>query len=217
MFTGIVESIGVIERVTGGAGGGKRWTVRHDLDAATISIGDSIAHDGVCLTVVQIDGARYQVDAGPETLQRTTAGRMGSGTKVNLERAMAIGDRIGGHLVQGHVDAVGTVRSVAERENARDLIIGTPAELAALIAARGSITIDGISLTVTSVGPDWFGVSIIPHTWKVTTLGTRVAGSVVNLEADMIARYVARILESRGLTRPTSGGITEAFLKENGF
>ncbi len=216
MFTGIVETIGVIERVTGGPGGGKRWTVRHELDPASLSLGDSIAHDGVCLTIVHVDGVRYAVDVGPETLARTTVGALNSGARVNLERAMAIGDRIGGHLVQGHVDAVGTVRAVVDRENARDIEIGTPEALAPLIAPRGSIAVDGISLTVTGVGDDWFTVSIIPHTWKVTTLGARKAGSQVNLEADMIARYVARILESRGVAK-SGGGITEAFLAEHGF
>ena len=217
MFTGIVEEIGLIERINAGSNGGKSLTIRSGFEASTIALGDSIAVNGVCLTVVKHSGGRFDVDAGPETLARTTTGGLTAGQKVNLERAMAIGDRIGGHLVQGHVDGVGRIRKVTRRENAYDLEVEADKSLLAFIAPRGSITIDGISLTVTGVSPTGFSVSIIPHTWDVTTLGAKKASDPVNLEMDLIARYVDRILAVRGLTKPDAKGLTEAELREKGY
>jgi riboflavin synthase len=213
MFTGIIEDVGTIDRVSSGAGGGREIWIRTAFDPSTIAIGDSIAVSGVCLTVTKKDGDRFSIDAGPETLSRTTIGQLTGGARVNLERALTLAQRLGGHLVQGHVDAVGTVRSVRQRENAYDLTIEAPPDVMRLVASRGSICIDGISLTVTTVEGAQFGVSIIPHTWRVTTLRDRLEGAGVNLEADLIARYVARLLEGRA----ESGGITEAFLEKHGF
>jgi riboflavin synthase len=211
MFTGIIEEVGVIEREAPGPGGGRQLTISTQFDPATIAIGDSIAVGGVCLTVVRREAGRFAIDAGPETLARTTIGRLQTGSRVNLERALTLDKRLGGHLVQGHVDAVGTVLSVTQRENAFDLEISAPSEVLSLTAPRGAISVDGISLTVTAVGATSFGVSIIPHTWTVTTLAERAAGAPVNLEADLIARYVARLLA------PAASKIDEEFLKRHGF
>ena len=221
MFTGIIEDTGVIERIAGSPKGGKTLTVRTKIDPKTIAIGDSIAVNGVCLTATRIDGPRFTVDAGPETLARTSIGRLSAGDRVNLERALALGDRLGGHLVHGHVDGLGTLISATPHDNAHDVVIEGPAELAELVAPRGSVAIDGISLTVTTVENSAkgfrFGVMIIPHTWQVTTLSQRRVGDVVNLEADMLARYLARMLDARGITAPGKRRLTETDLREKGW
>jgi riboflavin synthase len=215
MFTGLIEDAGTVDRVVGGPSGGKVLTVRTGLDTAGIAIGDSIAVNGVCLTATRLEPGRFTVDAGPETLARTTIGRLGPGQRVNLERALALGARLGGHLVQGHVDGVGAIRAIRRRENAVDLDVGLPAALAELVAERGSIAIDGISLTVTGLGPEHFSVSVIPHTWSVTTLAERRLGDPVNLEADLLARYLQRMLDARGLGGRK--GLTEAQLRGMGY
>lgn len=214
MFTGIIEDVGTLRSARPGAHGGQVLVVETHLDPKTIALGDSIAINGVCLTVTQLDGPRFSVDAGPETLARTSTGSLTAGARVNLERALTLSTRLGGHLVQGHVDEVGRVRAVTAHENAYDLTIDAPAELLRLIAPRGAITVDGISLTVTGVDPRGFSISVIPHTWRVTTLSARAPGSAVNLEADLMARYVARLLETR---EAAPARLTEAFLAEHGF
>src|SRR5687767_468929 len=150
--------------MTGGQGGGKSLWIRTDLPMSSIAIGDSIATSGVCLTVTQKDGATFSVDAGPETLARTTIGELTAGAKVNLERSCTLETRLGGHLVQGHVDAVGTVRSIVPHDNAHDFTFEAPREVLALAVPRGSIAIDGISLTITGRTDETFTVMIIPHT-----------------------------------------------------
>lgn len=220
MFTGIVEDVGTIVRIFTGSGGGKTLWIRTNLDPASIQIGDSIATQGVCLTATQIDGATFSVDAGPETLGRTTIGMLRAGAKVNLERSVTAQTRLGGHLVQGHADAVGRVSSIQQRENAWDLEVEAPSEVLRLIIARGSVAVDGISLTVTGRTAQSFSISIIPHTWKVTAMAGLSVGSSVNLEVDLIARYVEGLLTSflaEGQTAPVPSKITEAFLKEHGF
>jgi riboflavin synthase len=214
MFTGIIEDVGRIERLVGGPNGGKELTVRTALDPSTLKIGDSIAVSGVCLTATRIEGPRFWVDAGPETLARTTIGALSAGSAVNLERALTLASRLGGHLVQGHVDGLGTLDAVSNRENATDLRILAPKELLPLIAPRGAITVDGVSLTVTGVEGATFTVSIIPHTQDVTTLSRLQPGARVNLEADLFARYVARILEATASARSS---LSEEFLREHGF
>jgi riboflavin synthase len=211
VFTGLIEDVGTVRAVREGPSGGRVLEIEAGFDPGRI--GDSIAIGGVCLTATAIDGRRFTIDAGPETLARTTIGALKTGTRVNLERALALGARLGGHLVQGHVDGIGKLRSVVAHDNAYDLTIDAPAELLPLIAARGAIAVDGISLTVTGVDRTGFSVMIIPHTWKATTLAERRAGSEVNLECDLFARYVARILEHRD----QGGGITKEFLEEHGF
>lgn len=219
MFTGIVEDVGTIARVAGGRGGGKTLWIRSDLPGDSIAIGDSISTSGVCLTVTQKSpserGGTFSVDAGPETLARTTIGELTAGSKVNLERSCTLQTRLGGHLVQGHVDAVGTIRSIVPHENAHDFLFEAPPEVLALSVPRGSIAIDGISLTVTGRTEETFSVMIIPHTFAETTLGAARPGTRVNLEVDMIARYVAGLLE--GHRQAAKPGLTEELLKKHGF
>jgi riboflavin synthase len=161
-------------------------------------LGESVACSGVCLTVVERGGGVVSFDAVPETLARTTVGGWRAGTAVNLERALALSDRLGGHLVQGHVDAVGRVSSRAAEGQGARLRIALPAPIAPLVAEKGSIAVDGVSLTVAAVGRDWFEVALIPETLARTTLGGAQPGTPVNLEADVVARHVARLREFAG-------------------
>jgi riboflavin synthase len=188
MFTGIVEELGHLQSRDGG-----RFVIaaRDLLDG--LRVGDSISHNGCCLTVVEIRDASYAVDAVAETLSRTNLGDLRPGDPVNLERPVRLADRLGGHLVQGHVDAVGVIVAPAP-----DLQVQAPAALLRYVVEKGSITVDGCSLTVVEVLPDGFTVAIIPHTAAVTTLGLRKPGDRVNLEVDMIAKYVERLLVPGG-------------------
>ncbi|MFT4088194.1 MAG: riboflavin synthase [Gordonia sp. (in: high G+C Gram-positive bacteria)] len=202
MFTGIVEERGEIvarEDLDQAA----RLRIRGPLVTSDASFGDSIAVNGVCLTVVELEQGEFTVDVMDETLKRSSLRRLELGSPVNLERAMAAGGRFGGHIVQGHVDGVGEVRSVSPTANWTVVRVGVPAELARYVVEKGSITIDGVSLTVSAVGADeigdWLEVSLIPTTLGETTLGSVVAGIPVNLEVDVIAKYVER-LSSRGDT-----------------
>lgn len=208
--------MGWVRRVEGGPGGGKRLVIETNLDPATIAVGDSVCTEGVCLTATQISGRMFWIDAGPETLERTTIGALAAGSRVNLERSVTPATRLGGHLVQGHVDGVGTVRRVAKNENAYDVEIEAPPDVLALCIPRGSIAIDGISLTITKKTDERFGVMIIPHTWSATTLVDKRVGSNVNLEADMIARYVAGLLEGYA-AQTTKPALTEDFFRKHGF
>ncbi|MBK6684800.1 MAG: riboflavin synthase [Deltaproteobacteria bacterium] len=216
MFTGLIEELGRVVASRPGAAGGRVLVLQANFARdGGVKLGDSIATNGVCLTATRIEGDTFSVDAGPETLERTTIGRLSVGAPVNLERSATLATRLGGHLVQGHVDAVGRVRSVAQRENAWDLWIEAPEELLRLAVPRGSIAVDGISLTITGRENGAFSISIIPHTWAVTSIRGAAAGTLVNLEADLIARYVAGLLEpAAAAPKP---GLTEAFLKEHGF
>lgn len=188
MFTGIIEVLGTVRSFDNGAL--VVGTPAEFLDG--VAIGDSIAINGCCLTVVELTDDGFRADVVDESLRRTNLGDVASGDPVNLERAMRAGDRFGGHIVQGHVDAVGEVVSPAP-----DLQIRMPADLLRYVIEKGSITIDGISLTVVKVLPDGFTVALIPHTTEVTTLGRRQPGDRVNLEVDLIAKYVERLLEAR--------------------
>ena len=200
MFTGIVTPLGGIEAVER-SNGLVRLTIAAPYDADGIEIGASIAHDGVCLTVVEKaeapNGARYVVEAAPETLAITTVGDWDVGGAVNLERALKLGDELGGHIVQGHVDGLGEVISVAADGAGWRVRIAPPESIAFLIAPKGAITVNGVSLTVNEVDAEGFGVLVIPHTWAVTTLSKLTPGDKVNLEADMMARYAARLMEGR--------------------
>lgn len=200
MFTGIVEERGSIvarEDLTDAA----RFTVRGPLVTSDAGHGDSISVNGVCLTVVDIlAGGEFTVDVMGETLRRSSLEAVGPGSPVNLERAMPANGRFGGHIVQGHVDGVGTVASVSEGENWTVVRIAITPSLARYIVEKGSITVDGVSLTVSAIGPDWFEISLIPTTLALTTLGAAAPGVVVNLEVDVIAKYVER-LASIGVER----------------
>lgn len=205
MFTGIVTHIGRIREV-GERDGGRLFVVEPPFDPRELAIGASIAHDGVCLTVTaHLEGA-YAVFATPETLARTTLGDWRPGRRVNLERSLRLGDELGGHLVFGHVDATGEVLEVADLGGMWRLVVGIPAALAPLVAVKGSIAVDGVSLTVTEAADDRFAVTLIPHTREVTTLGERRPGDRVNVEVDMLARYVARQLQCAGLVAGATEG-----------
>lgn len=194
MFTGIIEELGSIHAVTPNATG-----MRIGIDCAAVladvSIGASIAVNGCCLTVVDVGNRGWAADAQPETLARTTLGTLAPGDPVNLERPVRVADRLGGHIVQGHVDGVGHVQArVSEPDGSERMTIAPPSDLLRYVVEKGSVTVDGVSLTVTEVGTESFAVALIPHTLAVTTLGFRESGSGVNLEVDVLAKYVERLL-----------------------
>jgi len=193
MFTGLIESVGRVEAVTKDATG-IRIAIATPL-ASELAPGESVAINGVCLTATHLDGARMHADIGPETARVTTLGTLQSGQPVNLERSMRADSRFGGHFVQGHVDGVGELRAVREDGDARWLTIRFPAPLAPFIVRKGSIALDGISLTVADLRDAEFDVMIIPFTWDHTNLSSLRAGDRVNLEGDMVGKYVARAVE----------------------
>lgn len=193
MFTGLVTDMGVVERISPRQGGARLVIRPARLPVDDLQLGESVACSGACLTVVERGGGTASFDAVPETLARTTIGSWRPGTRVNLERALALGERLGGHLVQGHVDAVGEVlRRIPEGQGAR-LTISLPPAIAPLVAEKGSIAVEGVSLTVATAGRDRFEIALIPETLARTTLGDAAAGTRVNLEADVLARHVARL------------------------
>ncbi|MEL0110278.1 MAG: riboflavin synthase [Rickettsiales bacterium] len=195
MFTGLVTDVGTIRSIVGA--GDRRIEIATLYPIAEIAIGASIACSGVCLTAVELGDDWFAVEASEETLSKTTVGDWAAQRRINLERSLRIGDELGGHLVFGHVDGVATVADRRPDGDSIRFTIQAPAELAAFIASKGSIALDGVSLTVNEVDGTRFGVNIIPHTAEATTFGELEAGSRVNLEVDMLARYVARQLESR--------------------
>lgn len=201
MFTGIVTDVGEVLAVEVRAEGLRRLTIGCRYEPETIAIGASIACSGVCLTVVSTEmrGNRpsFQADAAAETLAITTVGRWAVGTRINLERALKIGDELGGHMVAGHVDGVAELEELEDLPDMARLTFRAPPELARFIAPKGSVALDGVSLTVNAVEGDRFSTLIIPHTLAVTTFGALRAGAQVNLEADVMARYAARLLETR--------------------
>jgi riboflavin synthase len=212
MFTGLVADVGIVERVEPRAGGARLVVRPRALPVDALSPGESVACAGACLTVVERGGGLVAFDAVPETLSRTTLGTWRPGTRVNLERALRLDDRLGGHLVQGHVDAVGEVLArIPEGQGAR-LTVSLPAPIAPLVAEKGSIAVDGVSLTVARASRDRFEVALIPETLARTTLGEAAAGTRVNLEADVVARHVARLRDLAG-----GGGVTEEALRGWGY
>ena len=230
MFTGIVEDTGVVESIRSGSGGGgiQRYRFAPDnLPCGDLQLGESVAIDGCCLTVVAFDDRSFEVDASPETLDKTTLGDRPVQARVNLERALALGDRLGGHLVTGHVDTTGTYRSSTPAGDGAIVEIGFPGHLAAHLVDKGSVAVDGVSLTVNTVEGDAFTVFVIPHTLQITTLGARRPGDRVNLETDLLGKYVLRALSLRG-TLPSPGadqgppaaagsGVSDAFLRAHGW
>jgi riboflavin synthase len=196
MFTGIITDVGEVALREGG-----RFLIRCVYDADSIAIGASIACDGACLTATQVDrassGSTFAVDVSNETLARTTLGDWAVGRRINLERALKAGDELGGHMVSGHVDGVGQITAMRPDGESRRFTIEAPADLARYIAPKGSIALDGISLTVNEVEENRFGINIIPHTLTHTTLGSKKPGDRINLEVDVVARYVARLMEFR--------------------
>lgn len=204
MFTGIVEELGTVVALEagGGAQADARLRVRGELVTSDAHLGDSIAVSGVCLTVAELPGdGTFVADVMPETLRRSALGALVVGDRVNLERALAVGGRYGGHVVQGHVDGVGVVRSRRPGPRWDDVEIGLDPALARYVAEKGSVAVSGVSLTVTHVGDDVFGVSLIPTTLEVTTLGSLAPGAAVNLEVDVLAKYTERLLATSGALR----------------
>ena len=201
MFTGIVSDIGTIESVD--QRGDLRVTIKSGYDMGSVDMGASIACSGVCLTVVDKGTCWFAVDVSGETLSCTAEGLFATGRRINLERALKVGDELGGHIVTGHVDGVGQVVSCTPAGNSREVVIRVAADLAPYVATKGSITVDGVSLTVNAVSDDesgtLFTLNIIPHTAEVTTLGELEAGRAVNLEIDILARYLARMEQVRAL------------------
>lgn len=196
MFTGIVTDIGEIVTVAPGSrAGDRRFVVRTRHDMEPIAIGASIACSGCCLTVIEKGGDWFAVEVSGESLARTHLGEWAVGSRINLELSLKLGDELGGHLVYGHVDGVGKVASMTPEGGSVRFVFEVPGELARFVAAKGSVAIDGISLTVNEVADNRFGVNVISHTQAVTTLGQAKVGQRVNLEVDMLARYVARLLE----------------------
>ncbi len=189
MFTGLVEEMGTVrERVPSTAGA--RMVIGCDVVRDGLAIGDSVSVNGACLTVVQMTDDTFAVDCVEETLRRTSVGDREAGDTVNLERAMRLGDRLGGHMVQGHVDGTGTVRGITPEGSGVLMSIACPHEVLRYVVEKGSITVDGVSLTVASREPDGFTIALIPHTMQATTLGANALGRRVNLEADVVAKYV---------------------------
>ena len=199
MFTGIITALGTVRAIEP-AGGGKdtRLVIAAPWpDTASIALGASIACSGCCLTAVAVNTDSFAADASAETLARTTMGAWAAGTRINLERSLRIGDEIGGHLVSGHVDGIGETLSATPENGSVRWRFRVPKPLARFIAEKGSVAIDGVSLTVNEVDGDMFGVNVIPHTASVTGFGTLKAGDTVNIEIDMLARYVARLAETK--------------------
>jgi riboflavin synthase len=197
MFTGIIEQAGEVARIDVREDGA-RLVVSAPSVARDARLGDSVAVNGVCLTVVEREAGRLSFDAVNETLRRSSLGLLRAGDRVNLERPMRADGRFDGHIVQGHVDATAALEAVLEEGNSRRLRFQAPAEVLRYVVEKGSIALDGISLTVAAAGADWFEVVIIPHTWKVTNLGERRPGDRVNLEVDILAKYVERLLRAGG-------------------
>jgi riboflavin synthase len=204
LFTGIIQDVGRIERCEARGGDVRLVIGCQRLDTARIQLGDSISVQGCCLTVVEVQERSFAADVSRETLALTTLGALAVGTRINLEPALRVGDELGGHLVSGHVDGVARLIALSEDGRSRRLVFEPPAALMRYIARKGSVTLDGVSLTVNEVAASSFGVNIIPHTQTVTTLGTLTPASSVNIEVDLFARYVERLMSS--FTAIHSGG-----------
>lgn len=219
MFTGIIEGLGTIIEIRP-TGRGKYLTFDADFVLDQTKIGDSISASGVCLTVIMIDGKRFQVDVSPETFARTTFLRAKTGDRVNLERALRLSGRIDGHLVSGHIDGIGTVKRKQNTGNAVIFTIGVPESLSRYMVKKGSVAVDGISLTINNCGRDSFDVSIIPHTAKLTTMGLSKVGDPVNIETDMIGKYVERFVNKMQYSdreKEAGQSVDMQFLAKTGF
>ncbi len=207
MFTGLVEALGVVRELTFD-GAGCRLTVAAPVLAAEVALGESVAVNGACLTVVAHDAETFSFQVGPETLRRTNLGALKVNDRVNLERSLRLSDRLGGHLVQGHVDGLGTVAECIPQGEWVTVWFRCPPELAAQMVSKGSVAVDGVSLTLVDVAADRFSVALIPHTLAQTTLGFKGPGDAVNLETDLLAKYVWKcLLTLQG--RGTAGLVTE--------
>ena len=226
MFTGIIEEVGTIDKIANGSKSAVLF-IKASKVLEDTKLGDSIAVNGVCLTVTSMEGDIFTADVMAETLRRSSLGNLSRGSKVNLERAMAANGRFGGHIVSGHIDGTGRIASMVREDNAVWVEINASAEILKFIVMKGSIAIDGISLTVAGLAEESFSVSVIPHTGEETTLLKKGAGDIVNLENDVVGKYVDRLLNYSSSTvtdldketdsKETGPDITMEFLKSNGF
>ena len=217
MFTGIIQATGRISRLQNQAKGAQITIVSEDLDLSQTRLGDSIAVSGVCLTVITMGVHQFSADVSAETLSRTSIGTLNNGDNVNLEKALTLSTPLGGHLVSGHVDGVGEIVERTELGEAIRFWVKAPDNLAKYIAEKGSITIDGISLTVNEIDGAKFQLTIVPHTLEVTTMKQFAPGRLVNIEVDLIARYLERLLLGESAAQSNSQGISKAFLAQHGF
>ncbi len=220
MFTGIIEETGTIAAVRRGSVSA-RLSIAGSIIFDDLKLGDSVAVNGVCLTAASISNGVFEADVMAETLRRSNLGSLHTGSRVNLERAMLAGGRFGGHIVSGHIDGTGTIAEMKREENAVWVKITAPDSIMRLIVEKGSIAIDGISLTVADLGPGFFRVSVIPHTGEETTLLSKHQGDVVNLENDVVGKYVEKLMNFGGESTPhdnrESGGLSMEMLAANGF
>jgi len=214
MFTGLIEDLGTLRELRRESNS-VRLTVGTAIPVAELRLGDSVAVNGICLTVVDIGKGSFSADVSPETLERSTLGGLTAGCRVNLERALRLSDRLGGHLVSGHVDAIATISERVEDSNAIRFTFRLPAAVNRFVAEKGSVAIDGISLTVNAVTEETFSVAVIPHTLAMTTLQEKKSGDRVNIETDLIARYLARLLGAEE-AKP-KGDLNFDFLAKHGF
>ncbi len=217
MFTGIIQAVGEVASLSPLGGDARLRIDTGKLDMRDVQPGDSIAVNGVCLTAIELGEACFAADVSRETLSLTSLGDLSTSGRVNLEKALTLNTRLGGHLVSGHVDGLGKV--VERHDDARSVrfVIEAPAELARYIAHKGSITVDGVSLTVNAVNGACFELNIVPHTLQETIMDGYRPGTHVNLEVDLLARYLERLLLGDGAAIADSGGVTEALLRDNGF
>jgi riboflavin synthase len=216
MFTGIIEGLGTLAAM-GSSGRGRRMVIESDFNLDGTRIGDSIAVNGACLTAVSIEGQRFSVDLSPESLATTTFSDAHPGDRVNLERALRLSDRLDGHLVSGHVDGIGVLQSRERLDNALVIRVSAPAALTRYMIHKGSVALDGVSLTINRCDDAGFEVSVIPHTASLTTIGFKPAGSRVNIETDLIGKYVERFMTAGGDTAKPNATLDREFLIKTGF
>ena len=216
MFTGLVQDLGVVRNVRRD-GELVRMSIETALDTAGFEMGESVSVNGICLTVVEIGSDRFAVEMSQETIQRTTFDEVRAGSKVHLERALRLTDRLGGHLVSGHIDGVGTIRKRLDGPRSLEMEIAIPAEMSRYVVEKGSVAVDGVSLTVNVCGDGWFGLTLIPHTLKETILNDKRVGARVNVECDLLGKYVERLLRKDEGEQKPAGGVTMETLAEHGF
>lgn len=214
VFTGIIEELGSVKKIQRESANSVQLTIQANTIISDMNIGDSIAVNGICLTVTTFKDSEFCVDVMPETIKATSLNTLKSGSHVNLERAMHANGRFGGHFVSGHIDGTGKITRKEKQENAIYYDVKVPTELQSYLLKKGSIAVDGISLTVFDVNDDTFTISLIPHTVTETVLGEKTVGSIVNIECDMLAKYVEQMINQ---TNSSSNGINQAFLSNNGY
>ena len=218
MFTGIIEELGTIKSITT-SGEGMKLNIMADIVLSDAKLGDSVAVNGACLTVTSFTNSMFSVDVMPETFRATSLSKLQVGSKVNLERALAVGDRMGGHFVTGHVDGVGTITKITPYDNAQNYTINIDKELLKYCVYKGCITVDGTSLTIFGVNPDSVNLAIIPHTVINSVIGSKKVGDIVNIECDMLGKYVANLIHHQAQLQVNSpaGDVTADILLKHGF